>query len=59
MKTVYIGKEGSGKTYLMGRDTEDAIIRNQKLYTKMMALWEKRKDAWEKHLELRRKLEIR
>jgi len=34
MKTVYIGKEGSGKTLLMGRDTKWIIDRNAKLYKK-------------------------
>lgn len=52
MKTVYIGKEGSGKTYLMGRDTEDAILRNEKLHKRMLGLWETRKVALEKHIAL-------
>lgn len=34
MKTVYIGLEGSGKTFLMGRDTEICIDRNAKLLKK-------------------------
>jgi len=34
MKTVYIGKEGSGKTLLMGNDTAWIIKRNAKLYKK-------------------------
>jgi len=34
MKTVYIGKEGSGKTLLMGEDTMWIINRNSKLYKK-------------------------
>jgi len=34
MKTVYIGKEGSGKTLLMGRDTKWIIDRNAKLFKK-------------------------
>lgn len=34
MKTVYIGKEGSGKTLLMGADTKWIIERNAKLYKK-------------------------
>lgn len=34
MKTVYIGLEGSGKTFLMGRDTIWCIDRNAKLLKK-------------------------
>jgi len=34
MKTVYIGKEGSGKTLLMGADTKWIIERNAKLFKK-------------------------
>jgi len=34
MKTVYIGKEGSGKSYLMGQDTLRVIERNQKWFKK-------------------------
>lgn len=31
MKTVYVGQEGSGKTLLLGRETERLILRNSKL----------------------------
>lgn len=34
MKTVYIGKEGSGKTLLMGADTYWIVQRNSKLFEK-------------------------
>jgi len=34
MKTVYIGKEGSGKTLLMGDDTKWCIDRNARLFRK-------------------------
>jgi len=34
MKTVYIGKEGSGKTLLMGADTYWIVARNSKLFEK-------------------------
>lgn len=34
MKTMYIGKEGSGKTLLMGRETERLIYRNHNLFRK-------------------------
>jgi hypothetical protein len=34
MKTVYIGKEGSGKTLLMGADTNWIVKRNSKLFDK-------------------------
>lgn len=34
MKTVYIGKEGSGKTLLMGADTYWIVSRNSKLFDK-------------------------
>lgn len=34
MKTVYIGKEGSGKTLFMGADTKWIVDRNSKLYEK-------------------------
>jgi len=34
MKTIYIGKEGSGKSYLMGMDTKYLIDRNAKWFKK-------------------------
>lgn len=34
MKTVYIGKEGSGKTLFMGRDSYEVVFKNVSLYKK-------------------------
>jgi len=55
MKTVYIGLEGSGKTFLMGAETERVIDRNAKLHAKVLKLWEEKKEnlrgfisRWEK-----------
>jgi len=55
MKTVYIGLEGSGKTFLMGAETERVIDRNAKLYAKVYKNWEEQKESlrgyilrWEK-----------
>jgi len=55
-KVVYIGKEGSGKTHLMGADTKWCIDFNERLYAKQLKGWEERKRAWEKHLQLREKI---
>lgn len=52
MKVVYIGKEGSGKTHLMGRDTERCIDRNYKLHKKLLKRWEDRCKNLLKHAEL-------
>jgi len=41
MKTVYIGLEGSGKTFLMGSETERVIYRNANLHKKVLKTWEK------------------
>jgi len=35
MKRIYVGKEGSGKTLMMGRESERIVIRNEKLYKKV------------------------
>jgi len=48
MKTVYIGLEGSGKTFLMGSETHRVIDRNANLHAKVMKIWN------EKKLNLRR-----
>lgn len=39
MKVVYIGKEGSGKTFLMGGDTIRCIDRNYNWYRKVLEQW--------------------
>lgn len=52
MKTVYIGLEGSGKTFLMGRDTEWCIDRNANLHAKVLKIWETKKEALIKHISL-------
>lgn len=44
MKTVYIGLEGSGKTFLMGAETERVIDRNAKLHAKVLKIWEEKKE---------------
>jgi len=55
MKTVYIGLEGSGKTFLMGSETERVIDRNAALHKKVLKIWEEQKNhlrefisRWEK-----------
>jgi len=55
MKTVYIGLEGSGKTFLMGSETERLIDRNAKLHKKVLGLWEEKKNVLKRHLSLLQK----
>lgn len=55
MKTVYIGLEGSGKTFLMGSETHRVIDRNFKLHAKVVKIWEEKKESLRKHIELRQK----
>jgi len=50
MKTVYIGLEGSGKTFLMGSETERVIDRNHNLHLKVLKLWEEQKTTLKTHL---------
>lgn len=45
MKTVYIGLEGSGKTFLMGSETERVIDRNANQHAKVMKIWEEKKES--------------
>jgi len=52
MKTIYIGKEGSGKTFLMGRDTQWIIDRNAKLHKRVTDIWEKKKEGLRNHIKL-------
>lgn len=55
MKTVYIGLEGSGKTFLMGSETERVIDRNAKLHKKVTQIWNEKKESLRKHIDLIRK----
>jgi len=52
MKTIYIGKEGSGKTFLMGGDTQWCIDRNSNWHKKLTEIWEKKILALENHIAL-------
>jgi len=57
MKTVYIGLEGSGKTFLMGSETERVIDRNANLYKKVCKLREEKITLLRDHISRWEKME--